>query len=46
MLTIGWLAVALGVLAMHWADGDFPFRAAKSLRARTNRDGRHVYTAN
>jgi hypothetical protein len=25
MLTIGWLAVAFGVLAMLWADGRFPF---------------------
>jgi hypothetical protein len=25
MLTIGWIAVLLGVLAMQWADGVFPF---------------------
>jgi hypothetical protein len=25
MLTIGWVAVLLGVLAMQWADGGFPF---------------------
>jgi hypothetical protein len=28
MLTIGWLAVLLGVLAMQWADGRFPFSAS------------------
>jgi hypothetical protein len=25
MFTVGWLIVLLGVLAMHWADGRFPF---------------------
>jgi hypothetical protein len=25
MLTIGWVAVLLGVIALHWADGGFPF---------------------
>ena len=28
MLTIGWLAVILGVLATQWADGRFPFSNA------------------
>jgi hypothetical protein len=32
MLTVGWLAVAFGVLAMHWADRGFPFSSAKTLR--------------
>jgi hypothetical protein len=25
MFTMGWLVVLVGVLAMHWADGHFPF---------------------
>ena len=25
MMTIGWLAVLLGVIAVQWADGRFPF---------------------
>jgi hypothetical protein len=25
MLTIGWLVVIFGVLAVQWADGHFPF---------------------
>jgi hypothetical protein len=25
MLTCGWLAVLLGLLAVQWADGRFPF---------------------
>jgi hypothetical protein len=28
MLTIGWLAVLLGVLATEWADGRFSFSAS------------------
>jgi hypothetical protein len=31
MLTIGWLAVILGVLATQWADGRFPFSNAGFL---------------
>jgi hypothetical protein len=27
MMTIGWLAVLLGVIAVQWADGRFPFAA-------------------
>jgi hypothetical protein len=25
IMTIGWLAVLLGVIAVQWADGRFPF---------------------
>jgi hypothetical protein len=28
MLTIAWLAVLLGVIAIQWADGRFPFSAS------------------
>jgi hypothetical protein len=42
MLTIGWLAVAVGVLAMLWADGRFPFSPA-NLRSPSTGD-RHPFT--
>jgi hypothetical protein len=29
MFTLGWLVVLLGVLAIRWADGRFPFPAPK-----------------
>lgn len=32
MFTMGWLVVLLGVLAMRWADGRFPFSTLIFLR--------------
>jgi hypothetical protein len=34
MLTIAWLAVLVGVLAIEWADGRFPFSRRREQHAR------------
>jgi|KBSMisStandDraft_5_1062788.scaffolds.fasta_scaffold4261467_1 hypothetical protein len=34
MFTMGWLVVVLGVLAIRWADGRFPFSTLNPARRR------------
>jgi hypothetical protein len=40
MFTMGWLVVVLGVLAIRWADGRFPFSTLNAPRRR------HTYWLN
>jgi hypothetical protein len=42
MLTVGWLAVAFGVIAMHWADGGFP-SLARNIKHRIFLDRADLY---
>jgi hypothetical protein len=40
MFTAGWLVIVLGVLAIRWADGRFPFSTLNPFRRR------HLYWLN